>query len=340
MNENERNRSDIVCNMDLTTIENYHLYTSIICSIASLVGNILVILIVYLNKTLRSTPNYVIVNMAVSDVFSPSMHLVYNILIDQKRAGDLSAGLGSALCRFEFIFINFSFGVSMLSLVVITVHRFYAVAWPLRARFERFKSCILLLLCTWIVPAAVFGTMIPFITFETSLHVCVSDMNEHYYLVHSIVNEIVFIGAPLVVMIVLYPLIIVKLRRQRVLGNATSTLIVKRRKQNVLLTKMFLTIIFSLILTYLTNDVVHFIQTTWRAKDTMTLCTLSVLWAAVAPLPLIFHAVSPLIYFIFCSSYREGVKSILYCHNRHYANGRSQSARGNIIPLENLTQRS
>lgn len=342
MNETAKNRSSNLCDINSSMLESYHFYISITCSIASLFGNSLVILTVYMNKSLRSTPNYVIVNMAVSDMFTPAMNLLYNILIDQKRSGKLSTTQGSAICRFEYIFINFSFGVSMLSLVVITVHRLYAVTCPLRARLDSLRICIVLLLCTWIMPTILFGSMVPFITFESSSHSCVSLMSESQHLVHSIVNIAVFTGVPLLAMMILYPVIIITLRRQRVQGNATSSLIVRRRKQNIILTKMFLTIIFSLILTYLSHDVVHFILNYWHVTDAATQCTLFLIWAVVAPFPFIFPAVSPVIYFMFCSSYREGVKTLFYCCNHHYKNGRRvlQLREGCLIPLAYLPQRS
>ena len=340
MNETGRNSSSNVCDINLDVLESYHLYTSVTCGIASLIGNTIVILTVYLNKSLHSTPNYVIVNMAASDMFVPSMNLLYNILLDQTHAGYLSQAVGSALCRFEYIFINFSFGVSMLSLVVITVHRFYAVAYPMRARLERLRTRVLLLLCTWLVPSAIFGPMVHFVTFEKSMNSCVSTMSEEQHLAHSVVNETVFTGGPLLVLLVLYPVIIVTLRRQKLLGNSTSSLIVRRRKQNIILTKMFITILLVLILTYLTNDVVHFVYEYWHVTDVSVQCTLFKLWAAVAPFPLIFHAVSPAIYFLFCSSYREGIKAVFFCCRRDHRNRRCLRFREEHFPLETVSQRS
>ena len=56
-------------------ISKYWLYSTIVCSVLSFAGKVLVILTVCLTKTMRTT-NYFVLNMSVSDIFVPAMDLL------------------------------------------------------------------------------------------------------------------------------------------------------------------------------------------------------------------------------------------------------------------------
>ena len=154
----------------------YFLFTFIVCSVASLAGNVLVILTIYRNKQLRNTPNYFIINMAVSDVFMPAIQLLRVTVFLRKESGDLSNFLGAGLCKFTSFFSYLSAGVSILSFVVITVHRFYAVVYPMKKKLNTSRTCAILLVCTWLVPAAVFCPRLYFVTFATRSNSCRNTM--------------------------------------------------------------------------------------------------------------------------------------------------------------------
>ncbi|XP_078362159.1 cholecystokinin receptor type A-like isoform X2 [Oculina patagonica] len=82
----QRNNSEVLCfpespDTDLTKAIKTFIYCVII--LGSLVGNSLVILVVYKRKRMRTTTNFMIVNMAVSDLLfaifttPPSIRTVY-----------------------------------------------------------------------------------------------------------------------------------------------------------------------------------------------------------------------------------------------------------------------
>ena len=149
------NATEIGCDINWDIFFSYWLYSSVVCSVASFAGNVLVILIVYKTKTLRTTTNYFIVNMAISDVFVPALDTLRITLLYRKDAPALTQTFFTILCRMLNFLTNLSYVMSMTSLVVITAHRFYAVVFPLRARLERRRARIVLLLSTWLIPIAV-----------------------------------------------------------------------------------------------------------------------------------------------------------------------------------------
>ena len=133
-------------------ISEYWLYSNIVCNTASFVENILIILTIYKTKTLRTTTNYFVANMAISDVFVPVTEMLGDVLIN---LAVLRQVLSVALCKVFAYLSNTSYGVSISSLVVITVYRLYAVVLPMRARLQSSKTSVVLILCTWLLPTAV-----------------------------------------------------------------------------------------------------------------------------------------------------------------------------------------
>ena len=97
-------------------------YTSIATSVSAFAGNVLLIWVVYKAVMLRTTSNYFIVNIAISDMFLPAVNLFIVIFFDRKVPGNLSGPVGTVLCKFLSFFFYLSYGVSMFSLLVVTVH--------------------------------------------------------------------------------------------------------------------------------------------------------------------------------------------------------------------------
>ena len=125
--------------------------------VVSLVGNSLIVLIVYKTPTLRKPINMLIANMAMSD-------LLYPIFLCPVRLADLHAGswliggtLGQALYKIYPFFGDISWLVSIQSLVLITVDRYAAVVVPLRSPLISHKVCRCLMVGTWILAAAVLS---------------------------------------------------------------------------------------------------------------------------------------------------------------------------------------
>ena len=116
-------------------------------------------------------------------------------------------------------------------------------------------------------------------------------------------------------MLALYPVTTVKLRRQKIPGNANcSQAAIRRRTQNLRLTTMFITITVAFVLCWGSYQVMFFtrvfsLPTNW--------CTFVKIASIVTAFPLVFHAINPVIYLIFCSSYRQGIKQLLSCCCRH-----------------------
>ena len=147
------NHSSFVgCSINLKTVYATWLNTVLVSCIAAFAGNVLLIVVIHRTAALRTITNLSVANMTASNVFLPAVNGLNNILINRKGPANLSHTIGAILCKFFGFFINVSYGVSMLSLVVITVYRFYAVTFPMRARVQNTRACIILIFLTWVLP--------------------------------------------------------------------------------------------------------------------------------------------------------------------------------------------
>ena len=101
----------------------------------SLLGNTLIIMVVCRDDKMKTTTNLLIVNMAVSDLLVPIFAMPRaNVEIFYGNLRWLIDGaFGEALCKLTAFFQDISTAVSVQSLVVISVERFYAVWFPLKA---------------------------------------------------------------------------------------------------------------------------------------------------------------------------------------------------------------
>ena len=99
--------------------------------VLALVGNFLLVLIVYKTPSLRKPINLLIANMAMSDLLYPTF--LFPVQLAEMHVGSWFSGgtFGQALCKLHIFLADASSFVSIQSLVLIAVDRFGAVVVPL-----------------------------------------------------------------------------------------------------------------------------------------------------------------------------------------------------------------
>ena len=130
--------------------------------LVSLAGNTVIGIIVYKTKTMRKPTNFLIVNMAMSDLLFPTFFIPQDIQQLYTDFWFIGGPLGQALCKLVIFLPDVSNAVSIQSLVLIAVDRFGAVVYPLRSPLISSKLCPFFILATWMVGMAFF--------FAISLH--------------------------------------------------------------------------------------------------------------------------------------------------------------------------
>ena len=214
-------------------------------TITTITGNFLVIIIVLRNKKMRTTPNFLIVSMSVSDVFIPTSVLVALQSYYYCSLGILSKNATIILEAITTFLIDLSFAVSMQSLVAIAVQRYYAVFHPLKARLARLKTCFLIICSFWISGTVLFAPRVYYsIASGNNKFTCPKGPLEKELLFWDVLNA-TFVAVPSTLMVAVYSRIMVHLKRKRVPSETTSLSLqtARQKKQNINLSLMFITIL-------------------------------------------------------------------------------------------------
>lgn len=117
------------------------LSTSSVSSVLSFLGNLVASLIVFKNKELSTSTNYFVVNMLVWYFLSVIFWSRYH-LFDLNKLDHVSQFVINLFCKFLSFITDVSYGVSILSLVVIKVYIFNAVMFVMGARVQNVLQVI------------------------------------------------------------------------------------------------------------------------------------------------------------------------------------------------------
>ena len=283
--------------------------------LASLAGNCLIGIIVYRTKSLRKPINFLIVNMATSDVLYPIFVIPQEIKMLYTDSWLIGGPLGQALCKLVSFLGDVSFAVSIQSLVLIAVDRFGAVVFPFRRPLISSKLCRFFILTTWIVAGAVFSPdLLAFKLVNTEyperlaceLHwkeaFGESLSFENYYL--SLI--IVFTFIPLVLIAILYIIILLKLKSRKIPGEQSAKMQRLQREQNVL--KMAIAILLGFAICWLPHAIGWLLITFVLDKRS---CGFGYFSFVALFMFRANCAINPCICFIFSRNYRERLKTLV-----------------------------
>ena len=220
--------------------------------VVSLAANTFIGIIVYRTKTLRTPINILIVNMALSDLLFPIFSFP-RILVEINTAGysHVSGPFGQAVCKLSLFTRDVSTLVSVQSLLLIAVDRFGAVVFPLRSPLISSKQCRYFILVIWIVAMAVHCPYL--IALKVVEHpeglFCRWQRNdtfgeflsiESYFLGMIVVTRYV----PLVLIAILYFVISLKIKSQKIPGKQSANARERRLKKERNVLNMSVAIVF------------------------------------------------------------------------------------------------
>ena len=282
--------------------------------VVSLVGNSLIGIIVYKTPNLRKPINFLIANMAMSDLLYPIFLFpsrLTRLHLDEWLIGGF---LGQALCKLPSFLADASTLVSVQSLILITVDRFQATVVPLRSPLISRKFCPFFILATWIVAMAVYSPY--FIAFQLVEYPegmkCKKQQEvfgETAYSNYILAVAIIFFYIPFVLFLLLYSIMLIKLKQQAHPGEQSANIEVlrKRRNKNVLKTAIAIVLVFMFCwLPFFTNLLLFsFAPENSRSCGFLMFlhCSLYMAFANCA--------INPFVCLIFSSNYRQGLKKLM-----------------------------
>ena len=281
--------------------------------LTSFLGNVAVIAIVAKFKHMRTTTNYLIANMAVSDLLLSTFAVpreLTQIFIGHER-WLIDGPAGAALCKIVYFFQDISIAVSIQSIVAITLDRYTGVVYPFRPPIITPKRRKFVIAFIWLTSMGLHG--IYFYTVRqkqvNGSSFCVFH-NQRVVRINFVITSVVLIAIPLTIITILYSLIFTALKRQQPYWRkCSSTLMKKRQKENTKIIKKILAIIFSFVICILPIDIIGFLFFfVWQKKVPCGIDHLS--FAA----KFIFYSnasLNPCIYFLLNDKYRQGLRNIL-----------------------------
>ncbi|XP_020620877.1 RYamide receptor-like [Orbicella faveolata] len=285
--------------------------------LVSLAGNTVIGIIVFKTQTMRKPINFFIVNMVMSDLLYQIIKIPQLIQVLYIDSWLIDGALGQALCKLVYFLKGVSHLVSIQSLVLIAVDRFGAVVFPLRSPLISSKLCPLFITASWIVAIAVNSPkllILKLVEYPEKL-VCKRRWNEVFGESSSPENYrlsflVVFTFIPLVLLAIVYIIIYLKLKSQKIPGaqSANAGQQRQRRERNVL--KMAIAIVLGfamcrlplaiwLILLMFTDTII------WPN------CAFRYSFYIVHLMALVNCVINPCICFIFSRNYRKELKALV-----------------------------
>ena len=311
---NETQTSNCPSNPTAENIGKFFAYCLIF--LVSLAGNTVIGLIIYKTKTMRKPINFLIVNMAMSDLLFAIFIIPRDIQLLFIDSWLIGGSLGQALCKLVYLLLNVSAAVSIQSLVLIAVDRFGAVVYPLRSPLISSKLCPFFILATWIVAMAVGSpglASVKLVEFPRGF-VCLlhwkdvfreSSILENHYLTMAVVFAII----PLVLIAVLHIVIYIKLKSQKSPGEQSANTEQQRqqRERNVL--KMAIAIVLGFALCWLPYVISAFLVA--FGKHVISSCIFLYVFTVANLMVRASCAINPCICFVFSQNYRKGLQTLL-----------------------------
>ena len=323
MNTTMVNSSDVTCvpfsKEDPVSAKAIKATSYIVIMLFALLGNAAVIAIVSKNKHMRTTTNYLIANMAVSDMLLSAFAMPRELTqIFVGYQGWLIDGLsGATLCKVVYFFQEISTAVSIQSIVVITLDRYTGVVQPFREPIVTPKRRKFVIALIWLISMGLHGIYFYIARLQkvNGVHICSFSFepafdNLRALRIHFIIVSVVLIAIPMTFITVLYSRIFKALRSQEPFWKSCSSSLMKsRREENTKITKKILAIIFLFVICILPIDIMgFFFFFLWYKKIPCGMDQLS--FAA----KFIFYSntsLNPCVYFLLNERYRRALRHLL-----------------------------
>ena len=290
--------------------------------VVSLVGNSFIGIIVYKTQTLRKPINYFVVNMAMSDLLYPIFVYPRNVtyLYLGHNQWLISGPFGEALCKLVPFLGDVSSLVSIQSLVLIAVDRFVAVVFPLRSPLISSKLCPFFILATWIAALAVLSPYLfayQIVEDAEGVVSCTRLWSEAFGESSSEVNYfrsgfVVFYYIPTALLIILYSIIVIKLKTQIFPGEQSNNAEEQRARRNRNVLKMAIAIVVGFLLCWIPYSIMTLLL---LFEWDRWYCDIRLYYEIAFFIAISNCAINPCICFIFSGNYRQGLKRLLKCFN-------------------------
>ena len=286
-----------------------------IVMIAAVVGNLMVIVVVWKGRRMRTTVNFFIVNMAAADLVISLYMLRMITILFAGYEWHVDGVAGAILCKISILFNQTPMIVSVLTVVAISFERFNAVLYPLKTIMSA-RSCKVVIALTWLIALAIrLPTVFAVRTiYHAGKLYCYLYLDETYGEGTKILfYQFTFIGlffVPFVAILVLYSAIIFTLQRRKAFGSQGDSVSSHERLQRrrVATNKKVLRMIASVVIAFWICWLLYYIVLIGFSYGMKISCNLLFLRLFLAHFN---SALNPWLYAKFSENYRRGFKNIM-----------------------------
>ena len=280
----------------------------IVFSLVSVIGNILVVVMFVRTQNLRTSTNYFVTSMAISDLLYGSTLCA---LFSSGRLSVFGLQVTSIGCKIGNYIVIFSYSVSIISLVLMTIDKFIATVLPIKATMISGTTRASLIITSWVIP---IGFSFPFFYFTRVAndyekpYLCVIGISKEFVDIYNAVGFVLLYILPFLLIIFLNIRILKSLRQSnKVFPSNCSGFSRIRNRQNQRLTKILVSIIafffFCWTAYYICVITLKYFPTALEANKKEIFFILLYYF-----LPLISTAFNPSILFLLSTNYRRELR--------------------------------
>ena len=192
--------------------------------------------------------------------------------------------------------------------------------FPLRSPLIRSKLCPFFILTTWIIAVAVSSPYLfafKFVaeyadgkvrSYVPGLYEVMEDSSA--YANYSSAIIFVFLYVPIALLVIIYSVIVIKLKTQKIPGEQSNNAEEQRAKRNRNVLKMAIAIVFGFVLCWVPWSIISL--RLFFARD-LPCGNYSTYYSTTRLTAFSNCAINPCICFIFSQNYRQGLKRLLKC---------------------------
>ena len=270
---------------------------------------------------MKTITNYLIANMAVSDMLITVLAVprqVLEILLGPRR-WLIDGLLGSVLCKSVHFFQDITVGVSVLSLLAITIDRYRGIVFPLRKQFKKpAKRCKIIIPAIWLISMglqAIHFYIFRIVAVDNKTYCAVNwapkfDQKKSQE-AHFIVTFVCVIAIPACVVTFLYSAVILNLNRSRdTRGEGPSRYMMSERlREDKKVVRMIIAILVAFIVCVMPINVyaiLFYFVWDWKIPcgiENFGFSAFFILYSNAS--------INPCIYFALNDKYRQGLLTIL-----------------------------
>ncbi|KXJ20063.1 QRFP-like peptide receptor [Exaiptasia diaphana] len=288
----------------------------------SLIGNSLVITVIYKDKRMKTNINRFIVNMCISDILMTLWVLPQTISsIVHDGRWQVTGDMGDFLCKMVPLWQDVSAGVSIFSMTVIAFDRFFAIVLPFKAHVITTRRCYLMIFLTWFLSVIIhtpYLFTLRLYQFDEDNIQCrqiwpIDLMEKNIPTIFYLLQFSMLYAVPLLSIAFFYTAVILELNRKSKTENQNITQQRARQRENREVSFMLITVVVLFALSWAplnTMAFLHFFK--WEKEGVSPSYGRTLRFVA----DFLIHsnsAQNAVIYFTFNSRFKQGLRKICCC---------------------------